>query len=101
MSCCDCVELANGSSPNSERSDPSDLHYNQKILVRFIVVGAFILETLEKSMLQCLLDSILRFTEVFDTQVFVVDDVVQVYAASFNLYWLFLAKQICKKKGLL
>jgi len=32
MSCYDCVEVANGSSPNSERREPSDLHYNEKIL---------------------------------------------------------------------
>lgn len=30
MSCCDCVEVANGSSPNSERREPSDLHYNEE-----------------------------------------------------------------------
>lgn len=38
--------------------------YNEKILIRFVVMGAFSLETLEKS---CLLYSILRFTEVLDT----------------------------------
>ncbi len=39
-------------------------HCNEKILVRFVVMGAFSLETLEIS---CLLYSILRFTDVLDT----------------------------------
>lgn len=78
-------------------------------------MGAFMLETLEKS---CFLDSV-QSTEVPDTlmqyesfcyclsqltfhiAIYEFFFVMQVYAASFNLYWLFLAKWFYKKKGFL
>lgn len=85
-------------------------HHNEKILVRFVVMSAFSLETLEKS---CLLDSILRFTEVTDTLIMSLFAIVclnvlfikqyiifimQVYAASVNFIGCFLPNGCAQKR---